>query len=404
MGRLDKKKIVYIESMRRMMGGGQHGLFDLVRSLNRRIFEPIVILQSEESPLVPLLKKIDVPVHMVRISNIPSRIHQDHIPVSYPFARSRLIKVFREIKPDLVHSNHYHAARYAAPAAKFLKIPHVTSIRSIYFDRFCCLNRVVEKRIFSNSDIICCNSSASKEEFKRRYPKAPIVTVRNAINTSYFKRDVDRESFLAARQLDASCTYLAYIAEIRPNNMKGHEDLISSLPYLSAKHPLLRILMIGGEAHGCRAKEKLIFKAAGLGVRDRVLWMKNQHDLSGFIKSSRAVVLATPKIEGLPRVVLECLACARPVVATDVGGVTDAVRNGVNGFLAKPGNPQSLAESIERMLDLSPDDYEQMCSQAFDFAINEFDISRLVKDYERIYLNLISNRSSLNLKPYSKNA
>jgi glycosyltransferase involved in cell wall biosynthesis len=64
-----------------------------------------------------------------------------------------------------------------------------------------------------------------------------------------------------------------------------------------------------------------------------------------------ADIAAVPTLggEGIPRALLEAAACARPVVASRVSGCSHFVRDGVEGFLAPPGDPQRLADALERL-------------------------------------------------------
>lgn len=77
-------------------------------------------------------------------------------------------------------------------------------------------------------------------------------------------------------------------------------------------------------------------------------------DVRPFIADSHAVVLPSYR-EGLPRVLLEGAAMGRPLIATDVPGCRDVVEEGINGFLCSARDPASLAASMRKMLDLSPE-------------------------------------------------
>ncbi len=76
-----------------------------------------------------------------------------------------------------------------------------------------------------------------------------------------------------------------------------------------------------------------------------VEWWGHQEDMPGVLASAHIVILPSYR-EGLPRVLLEAAACARPIVATDVPGCREIVRHGDNGFLVPPKNPQALARAI----------------------------------------------------------
>ena len=72
-------------------------------------------------------------------------------------------------------------------------------------------------------------------------------------------------------------------------------------------------------------------------------------EIPGLFDASTALVLPS-RSEGLGRVVIEALCRGRPVVATRVGGIVDLVRDGENGLLVPPQDPQALAEALRRVL------------------------------------------------------
>ena len=85
----------------------------------------------------------------------------------------------------------------------------------------------------------------------------------------------------------------------------------------------------------------------GLGLRVRFLGVRS--DIPELIAASDAVVLSS-RFEGLPNVVMEAMAGARPVVATRVGGAPELVEDGVSGILVHPGDPAALASAMQQVM------------------------------------------------------
>jgi glycosyltransferase involved in cell wall biosynthesis len=85
-----------------------------------------------------------------------------------------------------------------------------------------------------------------------------------------------------------------------------------------------------------------------LGVGDSIDWTGFTRDVSGEL--ARMDLFALPSLfgEGLPMVVLEAMAAGVPVIATRVEGIPEAVRDGIDGVLAAPGDPSDLAAAIAR--------------------------------------------------------
>jgi glycosyltransferase involved in cell wall biosynthesis len=86
-----------------------------------------------------------------------------------------------------------------------------------------------------------------------------------------------------------------------------------------------------------------------LGVADRVEWLGLRGDVPQIMKAATAVILPSHS-EGHPRVILEAMALAKPVVATPVGGITDMVAPNVTGWLHEIEDEEGLAECINRII------------------------------------------------------
>ena len=132
----------------------------------------------------------------------------------------------------------------------------------------------------------------------------------------------------------------------RSARTKGTYDLVDAVARLAPDFPDLRLTVAGdGDLEDLRRH------AEAAGVADRL-------DIPGWIDAetrrrfiASASVLALPSYhEGLPMAVLEAMAAGLPVVATPVGGIPDAVKDGREGLLVKPGDVPALAGALRRLL------------------------------------------------------
>jgi glycosyltransferase involved in cell wall biosynthesis len=103
-------------------------------------------------------------------------------------------------------------------------------------------------------------------------------------------------------------------------------------------------------------------------------------DVRPFIAEADCVVLPSYR-EGTPRSLLEAAAMARPLIATDVPGCREAVEDGVNGFLCRPRDAESLADAMLRFAGLSQPDHDQMGSASRAMAETRFDESIVIRAY-----------------------
>mgnify|MGYP002623311828 CR=1 FL=1 len=140
---------------------------------------------------------------------------------------------------------------------------------------------------------------------------------------------------------------LGAVALFRPR--KGTEVLLQAIAALRAEGVPVRLRCIGPfETPGYEAELKSM--AAELGIVDAVEWTGFTSDVNAELRRLDLFVLPSLFGEGLPMVVLEAMAVGLPVIGTRVEGVPEAVRDGEEGLLVKPGCPVELAGAISRFV------------------------------------------------------
>lgn len=120
--------------------------------------------------------------------------------------------------------------------------------------------------------------------------------------------------------------------------------------------------------------------------------LQNKVFVNGWISGSEkenvfkcADVLLLPSYnEGLPIAILEALACGIPVISTPVGGIPEAVKDGINGFLIQPGDFKALAEKID-ILATDKQLIEKMGKESYKIAQERFDIKIIMDKLNKIY-------------------
>jgi glycosyltransferase involved in cell wall biosynthesis len=133
----------------------------------------------------------------------------------------------------------------------------------------------------------------------------------------------------------------------RLEERKGHADLIAAMPMVRARVPHATLLIAGNDPWGHRkALERLRME---LGVADQVQLVGFQADVAGFLHSVDVFAFAS-RAEGFGQVVIEAMACGKPVVASRVAPLTEIVVEGVTGLTAEPRNPEAFASALSALL------------------------------------------------------
>jgi glycosyltransferase involved in cell wall biosynthesis len=133
------------------------------------------------------------------------------------------------------------------------------------------------------------------------------------------------------------------VANFRP--VKDVPLFLKAARVVSAAVPEARFLLVGQGA----LKPQLQRLAGELGISDRVFFSSPERSVADYL-ACMSVACLSSESEGFPNAILEYMAAGLPVVATDVGGVSEAVRDGFNGYLVGTRTPEAFAEPIIRLL------------------------------------------------------
>jgi glycosyltransferase involved in cell wall biosynthesis len=266
----------------------------------------------------------------------------------------RLRKVVERLKPDLVHSHGWDAAMIGALALFDSGVPHLIHIHTtdVWLESRQLkhqVRRVLTRWMFNRpATTVVGVSDAVRQHWCRTldWPLQSFRVIRNGVDTERF------QPLSNARRSNGTVT-LGVAARLQPN--KGLEDLLRALAILAQDNLRPDLLIAGADG----SREALESHVEQLGVGEQVKFLGFVQDMKGFYDSIDVAALASLSGEGLPLFVLEAMSSGLPVVATDVGGTKEALRDGVDGFVVPAHEPSSLAAALRKLLQ-HPEDRQQM--------------------------------------------
>lgn len=208
----------------------------------------------------------------------------------------------------------------------------------------------------------------------------------SVINIPIIHTGVDTETFSNKNIQKYERLTIAFAGKLVPN--KGVEELVESASYLSKEFEGLRLNLLG------RGEESFIIKlkekASKSGAEDLLNFVGfvNKEDLPGEL--SKAHLFAAPSYyEGGPGFVyLEAMACELPVIGCSGSGVEEIIEDGVNGYLVKPRNVQSLTEALRKILN-DESKMKEMGGQAREYVVCEAHTKHCVKQVELFYYSVL---------------
>jgi glycosyltransferase involved in cell wall biosynthesis len=322
-------KILYVIT-RAECGGAQVHLTDLLASLPRE-FEAVVATGEREGFLVDRAKSLGVPVRI--IPHLTQPIH----PVKDILALRELKQTIKDESPDLVHAHTSKAGLLARVAAAVTRTPVVFTAHTWSFADGISARRQrwavpLERFAAGLGKKIIAVSQANKEMALRRSVGTAdsIVKIWNGIP------DVPHRAQPGSGDPRTLIMTARFVAQ------KDHLLLVEALSQLEGDW---RLLLVGD---GIRRPEiqRAIAKA---GLSDRIECLGERSDIPELLASADLFVLAT-HWEGLPLCIIEAMRAGLPVVATDVGGDSEVVTDGVTGYLTPSGDAGQLRDRIRELL------------------------------------------------------
>jgi len=193
--------------------------------------------------------------------------------------------------------------------------------------------------------VIAVAEALRRELIAAGLPPSKVVTIHNGIEGQGFAAGAFTRAERLRQQLGIGTDQPVISTIGRLSPQKGQRDFLESAARVLKAVPNAMFLVLGDGP----AKEELRDLCRSLNIQDAVSFLGHQRDVAAFMALSNCIVLASVR-EGLPYVLLEALALARPVVATQVGGVPELVQDGEAGLVVPPRKPDRLAEAILYLL------------------------------------------------------
>lgn len=309
----------------------------------------------ENSKLEPMLTEVGLTPHY-----LGARRTLD------PVAFRRLVSYIRRTRPDVVHAHLEMAISMVVPAARLARVPVLGTFHQVHralTGREAARERLAVE-VATRSDGAIFVSDASRVSFADRYrpgrdiPSSWLV-VHNGIDVDHFSPTADGtrpplppdllDAVITRAQTDAdpsrSVRLVTIVAALR--GFKGILHALRAWPIVLDRHPDARLLLVGtGDQEASLRAE-----VARLRLGESVIFAGMRTDIPEVMRASEIVVLPSVYGENLPTVLMEAGACGRPVVASDVGGISDIVTDGVTGLLAAPGDSAGVARAVNELLD-----------------------------------------------------
>jgi glycosyltransferase involved in cell wall biosynthesis len=287
--------------------------------------------------------------------------------------------LFRRLKPDLVINFTIKPNIYGSISAGLLGIPSISVItglgyvfiRESWLTKFVKLlywlafrfNRAV---VFLNSEDLNTLRNISKEK--------SFLIESEGIDIKHFDPELCKEA------KKDGFTFL-FVGRLLTD--KGIYELIKAFEKLKKEKPKVKLIIVGspdeGNPNSISKGELEKWMKEGL-----IEWHGFQEDVRPFYCMADCVVLPSYR-EGVPRVLLEAMAMEKPIITTDAPGCRNVCVDGVNGFLVKPKDVESLYLTMKRIAELGDEKLREFGKAGRRLAEDKYSVEKIVGEY----INLI---------------
>ncbi len=315
-------------------------------------------LACPEGPLAQAARRIGVPVAPIGEIEGSLRLHPWHTAraVGAIAGASRVVRLrARSDGAELLHANSTRAGLVAALAARRGGPPVVVSLHD-------CLpasraGGLTRHAIEAGAAMIVANSRYTADNFRPNGNGPPIRIVYPPVELERFDPGrVDRTEARARLGIEGSTAALGMVAQLTP--WKGQDTAVRALARIRTTRPDARLFLVGETKFVSKATRydneayarSLQRTVEELGQGSAVTFLGQRENVPEILRAFDVLLLPSWE-EPFGMVVIEAMAMGTPVLATAIGGPSEVIDDGRNGYLLPPSSPEVWAEAAERVLD-----------------------------------------------------
>lgn len=340
------------------VSGGERSLLSLLAALGDEV-DPVVA--SPQGQLSRAVEQLGIATARITGTAGSLRLHPLHTPRTLAELYGASVQVRRLANrhgAELLHAN-------SVRAGLVLGLGRLAPRARVVHVRDClppgALSSVTMRTIAATATTVVANSRYTAASVRAAAPRAHIEVVHNPVDLARW--DPSRIDRAAARArlggAGERAVLLGVVAQLSP--WKGQDVAVETLQLLREEGIDAHLLLIGSAKFVARATRfdnqayvaRLRERIAGAGLGDRVSWLGEREDVPELM-AALDILLLPSREEPFGRAVIEAMALGVPVLATDVGGPSEIIEDGRQGYLLPPLEPQAWARAVSRILD-SPD-------------------------------------------------
>ena len=346
------------------VGGAERHVATLLPRMDASHFEPSVICIGRQGELAQTLLEAEIPLHALHLGR------RQAFRILF-----ELIGELRRTRPDVVVVRGYNAetlgriaARLAGVRCTIVWVHNIgeptprTSVRRL-------TDRLLDSWTTRYFGVAEAQRTYLTDEL--RYPADKIRIIHNGVDTAALNTESEH-AVLSDFGVPANAPVVGIVAALRAE--KDHITFLRAAREVVDEKPEAQFLIVGDGP----MRTTLERHARELGLAANVHFTGVRHDVPGLLRAMDVFVLSSVTVECFPISLLEAMACGRPAVCTDVGGIPEMLHDGVTGYLVPPKDSHRMASRLLELLSQSPSRRQEMGLAARAVVETQFSLHRSV--------------------------
>jgi len=352
-------------------GGAERVVFNLAKFANRASFSPSVLCLNHKGALAAGLQEAGV-----RVTALGKRPGFDLAVIP------ELMGEIRASRPHILSTHLWSSDFWGRIAGLLCRVPVIVATDHNVRHSYRLHHHLANYLLGMFTDAIVGVSGAVAQACRRRLPGlgGKIVRINNGIAVEEFECG-DAGGIRAELGMSSDDPLVVAVGRLVPQ--KGVEYLLRAAPIVLGCFPSTRFLVVGEGP----LRPRLEKEARRKGIGSSFMFTGARHDMRNVLCSADVFVLSS-FTEGLPLSVLEAMAARRPIVATDLPGIAEAVRHGQEALLVAPKRTKALADAVIRLL-RDRELAARLAENAHRRVRQEFGVQRMISETERLYTRLL---------------
>ena len=352
------------------VGGAQHNMLQGLPRLDPTKYEHIICSIMDRMQMAEQFRQAGIKVHTLGLNR------KTDLAVVL-----RLRTLLKRLRPDVMHTYLLHGNVLGRVVGRLTGVPSIIG-SELTIGQARLWGRIATKLTNPLTDAVEVNSITGGEAVVKDLgvPQEKIEVVLPGLDLDEFRSTVNRDKVRVDLGVEAGKHLVLYVGRLRP--VKGVEYGIRAFAMALSQNLDLHMVLAGeGEQ-----REELQALVKSLGISERVSFLGVRNDLPDLLSAADSVLMPS-LTEGFPRVAVEAMAASKPVIATEVGGVPEAITHGVSGILVQAKDIEGMSAALVDLVQ-NAELQSRLSTAARNHVEQNYSVEKYVARLDEIYSRL----------------